>query len=222
VCNTDSNECVQCLKNDHCVDPDASACDAATNMCVSCTDDSGGSHLADTTVCDTSGGAGVCVRCTVDDESACGGNSCDPAVRNCTGSPIGQTGTCMPCKADSECIADHRCVPMEFQGTQLDDGFCLPKRDPTDGCLDPFKTRITRSTLSGLPSAIYCGVDESVTTCAAVLDHRKSCSISAGCGMNLLDDAQCSSVDYKCTYPCSNDGDCDRACENVEGLCSLE
>jgi hypothetical protein len=231
VCNTDTNECAQCLTDDdcaeggcapdntcvecttddHCTDPTASVCDTNTYECTDCTDDDGCSHLDDTLLCDTSGDDGVCIECTVDDESACNGNSCDPATNTCTQTPTDQTETCMPCKADSECVADHRCVQMEFDGTQLADGYCL--KIATTGCGRPYTGLIERESISGASSETYCGVDESVTTCQAVLDllGDKSCSSDSDCGLPQQNDGRCESVNFvpdRCTYSCSADADC--------------
>jgi hypothetical protein len=233
VCNTDTNECAQCLTdddcaeggcapnntcvectiNDHCTDPGASVCDTNNYECTACTDDDGCSHLDDTLLCDTSGDDGVCIECTVGDESACNGNSCDPATNTCTGTQIASVETCMPCKADSECMANHRCVPMEFDGTQLADGYCLQEK-PNNGCPDPYKEDITRSTLSGLSAATYCGVNEALTTCTAVLHENQgmSCGTDDQCGINQLNDGKCVLPFGRCTYPCEDDGECQGAC----------
>ncbi len=210
VC-ADDNTCVECKTNADCTDPSASLCDTATNTCTACTTNDDCSHLSGTTLCDTSAASGVCVACTVDDESACAGNSCDPATNTCTQTPVHSVGTCEPCKADSECVQDHRCIPMKFQGTDLPDGYCL--KIASTGCNQPYYSAINRMSLSGAAAEDYCGIAESLTTCAAVLDLKasKTCSSDGECGLSGTDDARCEQVGLasnRCTYSCDLSTQC--------------
>lgn len=214
VCDVASGECLECGNDDHCTEATASQC-GENNTCEGCTDDSHCNSVVGTGTCDTD--TGICIECTLEDNSACdgGANSCDPATNTCTDTPLGSVGSCGACKADSECIADHRCVPMEFDGQPLPDGYCLPIR-PEGGCpTDPFKMTTTRESVSGHPSDDYCGIDESRMSCAAITDHLsrdKTCTDDSECGLAGQSDGDCVSELGYCSYPCTNDGDCPGAC----------
>ncbi|MFW5967469.1 MAG: hypothetical protein ACOCV2_08125, partial [Persicimonas sp.] len=167
VCSDDGT-CVECVEDDHCTEADASAC-TEDNECTGCEESDQCAHLADdgTPACDAD--TSECVECTVDDESACDGNSCDPASNTCTDTETDSLDTCESCIADSECSGDAHCVPLEFDGSELDDGYCLQVK-PDDGCEGPYGTEIERESLSG-EEETYCGINEDLTTCEAVLDH---------------------------------------------------
>jgi hypothetical protein len=66
---------------------------------------------------------------------------------------------------------------------------------------------------SGASSEPYCGVDETVTTCEAVvaLFDDDACATSADCGAPALDDGHCgtvSGVANRCTYACGATAQC--------------
>jgi hypothetical protein len=118
----------------------------------------------------------------------------------------------LPCKADSECVPDHRCVPMEFQGTSLADGFCL--KTVSSGCTRPYRTSIEKVSLSGVAAEPYCGIDQTVTSCVAVIDmfNDSACATDGDCGVSGKDDGRCERVslaDNRCTYSCNADRECD-------------
>jgi len=224
VCDTTASQCVACLATSDCSSPAAAHCDTDTSTCVACTGPDDCSHLSGTALCDS----GTCVECTVTDESACGANSCNPATKTCTQTPRGSVGTCEPCLADDECTGgnqddpDARCVPMSFQGTPRAGGFCLRRAAKT--CTQPYKVPVTTESVSGASSEAYCGIDQAVTRCEAVLDllHSRACpdGLDTSCGCERDNDGNCTGpgaggvcktvgVDSnQCTYACDLDNRC--------------
>jgi hypothetical protein len=185
--------------------------------CVACTTDNNNadcSHIPSRPQCD----AGLCVGCTVATEATnCGGNSCNPATRTCTTTPRLSRGVCQPCVADSECTpvdgATHRCVRMNYQGTDLG-GFCLRVANVPgpSGCDRPFVTPFNTTSLSGAASAAYCGIDQTATTCEAVAALLAGLVCPGGtaaeCGAR---EALCETVGFavnQCTYACNSAVDC--------------
>src|SRR5690606_8771874 len=141
--------------------------------CTSCSTSADCSDRPNASVCHEDSGA--CVQCTKDDESPCGDYSCDPVALSCTETKRGKTGTCRPCLADSECEPDHRCIELKFQG-EPHGWYCMPLA-PMDGCLiaspAPWKVVLSdRASRSSAASANYCGLNEALTTCEAILAAR--------------------------------------------------
>ena len=208
LCDVDANACVACLDDADCTEAGAARCDPDTHACVGCDDSAQCTGITGTEVCDVE--ASTCVECTVDDESPCGDNSCDPASNACTSTPRGETRTCEACVADSECMADHRCVPMTFDGAE-NGSFCM--RRASAGCARPFFSPLdARVSLSGAEAATYCGIDESTVSCQAVralLDSR-ACpdGMASTCG---APGARCEMVGLalnQCTYACAGPSEC--------------
>ena len=200
-CEPTGHTCVACLGAADCPSPAASVC-SASHACAPCTTNADCTHLTGTGVCD----AGTCVACTPTDESACGANSCNPTTRACTTTPRMSVTTCHACVADSECAsAMERCVPMQFMGASHG-SYCL--RQFSAGCMRPYTVPTTaRASTSGAAAAMYCGVDETVTSCEAVQSLRDdvSCTVPADCGATGIDDGLCQTVNgvaNKCTYAC--------------------
>jgi hypothetical protein len=114
---------------------------------------------------------------------------------------------------------------MTFQGTPRDGGYCL--KTFASGCARPYTVPTTppRVSLSGAEAAQYCGINEAVTTCEALLDlaTNKDCTTDTDCGAEGLDDARCETVSLvmnKCTYGCAGvDAECPptRACGTTTG-----
>ena len=207
-----AGSCVECAGSADCADPELARCDS--NRCVPCVDRSDCAGTGDG-ICVS----GRCVECTVDDESACGDNSCDPATNTCTGTLRASVGRCGACRADSECgLPDDACVPTFFQGAAREGGYCL--KLGSTGCMRPYTVPTAeRASLSGVEPAVYCGIQEDLTTCEAVLDlvNDSSCGAAPECGAPGLDDAVCQTVNLvanKCSYRCGVDANCtnSRAC----------
>lgn len=205
--------CVGCIGNADCTDPTTSTCGAAMT-CEPCTDAAGCAHLTGTPICDD----GTCVECSAADDSACGANSCDPATGTCTSTPKASVDQCEPCVADSECMTDFACVPMQFQGTDRATGFCLPVDN--GGCSAPLPVSVTRTSLSGV-SGDYCTLNEALTTCEGMLDYNTpNCTDASDCGNPNLDDALCEPIDFDvahCTIGC----DASEQCPSLSIGCGL-
>ena len=167
------------------------------------------------------------MQCTAAKESACAGNSCNPATKRCTTTAVGSKDLCQPCLADSECIGgnqpdpDARCVPMKFMGTARTDGFCLTRFSKT--CSRPYFMMPTNLvSLSGAPAEAYCGVDQDSTRCEAVLDFKSSstCTSDTSCGCARDKTGTCTEVGSgglcktvlgvpnTCTIPCALTAQC--------------
>ncbi len=205
VCNA-NRQCVQCRTNTHCLSATASRCTGDT--CASCMNDSHCSHLSGTPRCF----GGTCRECTPATEAVdCGGNSCDPATRVCSGNAIGSQGVCESCVSDSDCSqtgGTFRCIPMNYMGVARG-GYCLRS---TPGCARPFLSLITGPSLSGAASTTYCSIDQNVVSCEAVNALRASATCPSGNASECMaDGALCNMVgafSNRCTYVCSVPDEC--------------
>jgi hypothetical protein len=160
---------------------------------------------------------GACVGCTIDSEAAqCAGKSCNPATKACTQTALKSVDECHKCTADSECLdANHRCVAMNYQGTARG-GYCLRRQSAV--CTRPYGTETTRGSLSGAPIETYCGVDELVTSCEAVL----ALLMDKGCPSGQASQCEapgaiCGTVGgfpQRCSYGC----EASRSCPDVLDL----
>jgi hypothetical protein len=202
------------------------AIDAAPRASV---EDAGATGTEDAQVFDAATcqpGTPGCVQCRPETEEAdcralkscdpatedCPGGACDPKLSTCARKLRGTLGICEPCVSDSECVADHRCIPMTFgEGAEKKElgGFCL-KRMAT-GCARPYASAIrNRESLSGYPAELYCGIQERIISCGAVRAFREgrpcdgtdeSCgALGAICGGQA--------PQQWCTYGCYVGGDC--------------
>ena len=200
-------QCVECTDAQKCSSAAASAC-SASGTCEPCQSAADCSHLSGLNQC----AAGVCVECTPATEASdCGLTACNPASNTCTLIERNTQQSCKPCVSDSECITDHRCLPMTFgSGMAKVDragGYCL--KLVSAGCVQPYSTGSgERVSLSGETVTNACSVNETFTTCEAVLDYLdgKDCTSSSDCGAAELADARCETVGVlaqECTYTCS-------------------
>lgn len=246
ACDTTSHTCVACLADADCTTPAAGRCDTTTNRCEPCTADVHCQHLTTTPACheptgkctatchgattcaNVSGastcdvGLGLCVECSTADESDCGVTSCNPKTNTCTGTERQSVVTCGACAADSECVADHRCVPLLYQGVEHG-SYCL--KIASTGCAEPFGLSISRESASGAAVEAYCGIDEALTTCEAVLaltDNEKceggtdeECAAIGGVCRTV------GTIANRCTYLCSVAADCpsSRNCSGSPKYC---
>ena len=236
-CTADSDagategQCVECLGDDDC--PSVSKAYCKSNKCTSCEDSKQCNHFKGppgtpgTTVCKTEqfGDAGTpsgeCVECTVEDESPCGVNSCDPATNHCTKTRVASVNYCGACLADSECNGGTapdggthvaRCIPMTFQGSWRGN-YCFQVGNSIGTCPRPFgylKSSVASVSSPNLDS--YCSIDESLTTCEALLDISKSCA-QGPCGCK---DGNCAggvcpnsgTMNQTCTVRCNFTSEC--------------
>ena len=204
----DDGTCVQCAEDADCVSADAARCDTETNTCAPCTDSAQCAGVEGAGVC----GDGTCVECTPDTEvDQCGVNSCDPATRTCSDIERGTRRACEACVSDSDCRADHRCLPMEYQGEPREGGYCLKRASA--GCAEPFAVLVEgRPSLSGIAEASYCGINESTVSCEAVRGLLDNVQCPGG------EDAECpgpgalcrtvGALANRCTYECAGASEC--------------
>lgn len=215
VCKTDAFECVSCNTSAECDDAAAAHCNADTNECEGCVSDADCIGIDGLGRCETTTEA--CVRCTPDTEADdCDGTSCNPDTFTCTETLVGSVGTCQECVADSECGEDgNRCVAMEYQGIAYPDektGFCLKTFGTGDPCVQPYVVPLVgRESLSGLPIADYCGIDEAKVTCPAVLAllNNVGCPSGDECPTGgLCRDFAGGVFEDRCTYLCELPAQC--------------
>jgi hypothetical protein len=205
VCASGGTTCVACNTNAQC--PSASASVCASNACTSCMSDADCAHVSGAPVCN----AGTCVACTPGTEAArCGETACDPETLTCTGTARGSLATCRACRADSECRANRKCVPVPFQGAAS--GFyCM--QDASVDCELPYRGAALRvSSRSGEAPSAYCAHNTAVTSCEAIVALTSDVACTTGsaetaCGKG----ARCErvgGVSNRCTYACSVAGEC--------------
>jgi hypothetical protein len=215
--------CVECVQHRDCMDPKKPQCTAGT--CEPCggraADDACAGHRG-ATVCETAEGSrkGSCVECTVKNEAACGDFVCDVQKSACSKQLKASAEACETCIADTQCMTDHRCVPVEFEN-KARGNYCL-KRLST-GCIEPFTIEVGAMSLSGGRPENYCGINGDVTTCEAVraLLDNADCSNDNDCGAKL-GDGLCRTVggrDNKCTYACGVTGQCPMGLRCSAGVC---
>lgn len=202
VCVSDPEpRCVACAADADCADPAAARC--VDDACVPCAGADECAHLAPLRLCDD----GACVECTVASEAAdCGADSCDPATRRCTDTARGSRLACETCRSDSECAADHHCMPMDFAGAAREAHYCLPDRD--GACGHVYASSRSGTSASGADATV-CSPLQTLTTCEAVLDMLASqaCADAGDCGdPALADDGACDGT--FCTIACGTDGEC--------------
>ncbi len=231
-CDTDG-ECIQCRSSADCTNAAASVCIAGT--CTGCSSNSDCSHVAGKAFCKlpSAGGAGSCVACTTSDESACAGDSCDPATNSCTTTRVATVAVCHACAADSECAPGAygptaRCVTMSFKGA-AHGSYCL-NRASAGPCAQPYTVSLSAVSVSGAPAEAYCGINQEATTCEAVVDliGGKTCTRNNNCGSGL-GDGLCENFStppaaqsMRCSIPCTSSTQCSQlqtCTSTVNGYC---
>lgn len=199
--------CVACLNDTDCPDADAAQC--LDGACVACNDAEQCTE-AGQNVCE----AGVCFECTETTAfEHCGNNSCDAVDNTCTGTMRTTVENCLPCRSDAECVADHACVPMNDRAGASRGSFCL--RVATSGCSEPFLVDLSaRDTISGTSGLTFCGINEALATCEAVLGLLDNARCDGGEDTECPEGGICRTVGVaanRCTYACSGTAQCDRA-----------
>ncbi len=227
VCDESTNTCVGCLDSTQCITAAAPQCN--NQVCGACSDDDGCTGIDGAPRCN----AGACVQCIADAD--CNGTSC---VNNqCTTTTLNSVQQCLTCQSDSECAADHKCVNLSFgEGANQKQigNFCLQVEVSGTACPRPYRAVIQgRASLNDPTLRNYCGINEALTTCAAVLQrldagNAPDCTSDDMCGLPGEDDGVCGDVlglGDKCTYRCDNVNQCGesgatgmRAC--LAGVCN--
>jgi hypothetical protein len=214
LCDEGSGTCVACLMDADCTENDAAKCEEGA--CVPCDDSVQCTGHANAEVCD----AGSCVECALGDESACvGGQTCDLVAKDCVNVPSGSVQNCEACTNDAQCETGHKCISMDFE-MSFHGYYCL--EEPSPGCARPFGVTINKPSISGMAAANYCGIEEDLATCEAVLALLAGwvCSGTPGmCGPLAMPEvsvpgALCRQVGLlpdQCTYACAGPVQCPTA-----------
>ena len=225
-CDVSTHLCVGCLENATCTDVSASAC--IEGSCGACIENGQCSHLAKEKVC----AGGKCVMCVVD--SDCNqGEVCNqiPGAEYQTCVAKGSGTQCQSCVSDSECAANHHCVPLDYPTDTAHGYYCL-EVGGQGNCKKPWLPPVTgKTSLGGEVGKVYCGVSESLTTCEAVLQGRRG-DLCKKDGEDMGDISKCMLQDngarcdkniqgnWVCTYTCGGpDDECFRTC-NIGGFCN--
>lgn len=217
-CDTASNTCVTCLENTDCSAANASVCDASSNTCASCSLDEDCEHITGKNTCNS----GTCVECTPNNEAeTCGIFSCDPVTFTCTDIERGTVDDCEPCKSDSDCLSGG-CVEMSYKSESNEvpvGSFCQPPVVDNSCPSHVYSTPREVTTRSG-NTAIFCHINEVVTTCGATLSSLDNVAcdpsdlngFSADCGLDGVNDGVCVEKDVLknslCSVVCEVDADC--------------
>jgi hypothetical protein len=157
--------------------------------------------------------AGTCVACTPGTEAArCGETACDPETLTCTGTARGSLATCLPCRADSECRANRKCVPVPFKGA-ASGSYCM--QEASSACAPPYYLPLTAASKTSAQPSQYCVHNTATISCDAIvsLTSAKTCTAASECGAG----ARCETVGVlanRCTYACVDSDDCpsNKAC----------
>lgn len=205
-----------CLDHPDCTRADAAKCDGGS--CVPCDDSAQCAGVTGAAVCE----AGTCVACSLADESACsGGTTCDLLAMTCSGPAQGAVANCNACSNDLQCAAGHRCIALEFQSTPHG-YYCLKEAVPNCNVPgQPFQVPINKPSISGAAAVNYCGIEEDLATCEAVLallqnwqcpsDTDGMCSPNGVLPEVPVPGALCEQVGLatnRCTYACAGPGEC--------------
>ncbi|MCB9708439.1 MAG: hypothetical protein H6714_06620 [Myxococcales bacterium] len=209
LCQVSTGKCGACLESGDCTEKEHARCDAETLACTTCEKHADCANIAGTEAC---GPTGVCVECTPDNEAACEGKVCDPDTLTCSSSiERGKTGTCQSCLTDTQCIAAHKCIPLAYQESPHGN-YCMKLKSA--GCAEPHQLVIPRkSVLSANDDAPeeYCGLNESLATCEAILAFNRECDSMTDASKCDADGAICREVNgaaNRCTYYCQNATQC--------------
>jgi hypothetical protein len=221
------NQCVECRGHDDCSDPAAAQCDA-TGSCVPCTVDSQcvGTPAGPDGICDTDRTPATCVECL--STAQCPTNeSCNLLTGTCVPVVRFSQRTCAPCTNDDQCADDpweSRCVPMTF-GEAFHGYYCLPEATAM-ACPQPYRgagITVPRTSIGGDGPRTYCAINESVTTCEAVLalvDERTcgadgtapTCPLGGLC-------RTLPGLGNRCTYQCGAPSQCLDMATRAEWTC---
>ncbi|MEM6792181.1 MAG: hypothetical protein AAF715_31990 [Myxococcota bacterium] len=215
----------ECNTDAECTDPAMAKCDTsvAGGTCVACDASPQCEGIAATPVCATSGDrVGTCVACTATEAGACTAmQTCNLLDETCADVAPTTVDTCEPCTNDDQCLANHRCVPMDFPvGTDLGH-FCL--EDATLGtCERPYLVFVNEPSINDVAATNYCGIDQDSVTCPAVIALSDSWQCPGGtdgmCSPDsnpanevMVPGAICEQVgaaSNRCTHPCSVPDEC--------------
>ena len=127
--------------------------------------------------------------------------------------------------SDSDCGAGALCIAMQLAGIPAG-GHCL--LESTGTCPQPMTVVLSnRPSLSGAAAAAYCGIDEALTSCEAILALGNGCSVTTDCAPG--GGARCENLmgaGMACTIDCSDDLLCPTGgpaatCSIAVGFCGV-
>lgn len=227
ICN--DGTCEGCASSIECsaLSTTTPVCDTRSGACEGCQSDGDCGEFLEAILCDESSSS--CVQCVTNSDCSegqiCGedgGCQEDLEAEMETG---GTVGLCESCVTDEDCEDDDaRCVSMTFGDSASVGAFCLQQSAGT--CAAPYTTVLSaRESISGAEAADYCGVDESLTTCAALQDFvtQTSCTSADPCGISGQEDGLCSDAGT-CTIRCATAPECGLAgatCEGTPSTCAV-
>lgn len=206
-------QCVQCR--------DTNDCSAEQGQCVdgTCTGCTSDDHCAGRTdgrnVCHQD--SGECVECTLGSDACDDGQTCNLLTSQCVDIVPGSREICEPCTNDLQCADGAKCVPLQYKGSPHEpagpgSGYCLQPAPPEDPCPRPYTTVLARETVNNpLVEGVYCGIDENLSTCEAVLALFAEQPCAAGMDRDCPEGGICrtsAGVGSRCTYACDADSDC--------------
>jgi len=148
--------------------------------------------------------------------ASCGTIAIDGGATGGSSGTSGSLGVCHACAADGDCASGTRansvrCVPMNFKGTFH--GYYCMTRSSVGSCSQPYTSLFSASSISGAAAESYCGIDQNLTTCEAVVDlsAQKSCTRANNCGSGS-GDGLCQTLTaapgLRCTIPCTTSPQC--------------
>lgn len=211
-CDAGAGVCRDCIADSECdADPDLPICGPG-GTCIACdTDEQCATADPASPNCT---GSGACVACDAANEAAIctASETCDIPTAACVAVPPRTRRICESCGSDLQCQSPLSCVPMTFMGSARDGGHCLPPQG-SPACVAPYLSLLTsRTTLSGIGPASYCGPNESRTTCEAVLALVASRPCPGGdASACMAEGAVCATVgaaSNRCTYACAIADEC--------------
>lgn len=210
-----------CTTDAECTDPMAAKCNTGDGTCVPCDASTQCEGLTGTEVCATSGDdAGTCIQCNAT-EGCTAAQTCNLLDNTCVDVAPTTVDTCSACTNDAQCVANHRCVPMEFPTGTAHGYFCLEIPNPS--CSRPFGVFINEASINGEAATNYCGIDEDSTTCEAVNALLDGWVCSGNDGMCSPDGIvpevavpgalcrQVGALANQCTYACAVASECPAA-----------
>ena len=200
----------ECEDDLDCPFEEESRCDLTSQTCEPCLEDLDCAGIDGLPRCDVA--EGLCVECLpATEEMDCGDRSCDPATRECSDIVRGSRAECEACVSDSDCIEEFACIPMQFGNVPLRGGFCLQTTGGGE-CAQPFAFPLpdSRESLSGAAAAVYCGVNEELTSCEAVqaLIDNELCEDDFDCAAPGGICRQVGELGLRCTYECTVPSQC--------------
>jgi hypothetical protein len=233
-CHLEIKACVACTDDAHCTDEDTPFCDELTGRCGACATSTDCPHAdrarcnAETLMCEfpcqehsdcegidgkeACSPQGLCVQCTPDNETACDGKVCEPDTLRCS-STIEQATTenCHTCITDTQCIEDHKCIPLEYQDSHHGN-YCMRLGSAT--CAEPYQVNISRKSVLAAENdepEEYCGINESLVTCEGVVAFNADCANGTDeeCGADGAICREVNNAPNRCTYYCSSTSQCE-------------